>query len=169
MTTNMHYDTKNTTANIGDFRDDLVGGSRKLHDKLHDNLHENLYINTHTFGCECDRCNISNLSLTGGGSGSKKSKKSKKKLTREITEENVNDHLYPNEPVSPFSGKLEDSPEAQYDDDLPQDYNGINDKNNKEQKGGGVTFVTGSEIFVGRSLAELKYNKTKLDYLTLKN
>lgn len=121
----------------------------------------------HYFGCDCDKCKIN---MKGGSKKYKKVSKEKK-----LTDEQVKNHLYPDSPGSPFSEKIEDSPEVTYDDDVQEDKFGPknnpyeSEKSHKSQKGGGYKEMTGSEQFIGASIIALRYNKTKFDYITLKN
>lgn len=123
--------------------------------------------------CECDRCRLekSSTDMKGGG------KKSKEKNHGGVTEENIKDHLYPDVTDSPFSDKPEDSPEPVYEDDLPKNYSIVkpieDQSNSTSQKGGNrkniqSTFALGHDMFVGRSITQLMYNKAKSDYRALK-
>lgn len=156
-------------------------------------MRHNELTQNHLSGCDCGKCRINilmggtraetslktNTTLTkqkssemynktdmsGGG------KKPKIKVnTSKLTEAELKDHLYPSSPVSPFSEKMEDSPEMKYDDDMDELAEKLEKQHkNKGQTGGSLfKFTTGYEDFTGKTLAELKYFKHKMNYESLK-
>lgn len=93
----------------------------------------------------------------------------------------IESHLYPNdEQYSPFSDIDDDSPVPVYNDtyDKAINYEDVQLNNDQNQTGGGINNVnnirrdiTNRMIFddklVGKTIRQLKYMKSKNDYLTL--